>query len=470
MTVREEVRERIERDVLLAKLRKKINSGKGTYADTAAYSVRAGKLLGEIFSRRLPEIPLEEREPLCVDLLHDQYIDINVAVDTVQRFRDEALGIHIAPQHAPFDEERASQIGSSLRDLSKPVETLQRRSRAATETATKAIHDDRMKTEAKFRHRAGLDCRITRVAVNGCCPWCSNVAGRYVYGEEPDDIYRRHDNCDCTVTFENGRKRQDVWSKREWEVPGKDAGAGDSVVLTKEQARSAGAEQPIRFSKAEKMAAVGADVIKADRIEHTVEEKLALAQFARSLGIEYKNAMSFDGDSDLLKEQLSIMAALRDEFKLPRRIVFYVKNLGEDLGETFYRKTIMINSVALRSDAATSAYLNSDKKLSSSKTIGIGVHEIGHLIAEKYGEIGLDIAQKACYNISGSKPNYYQTLDYLLDNISEYSITKNPKATSPKFKPTHFHEIIPEVLGKHFTDPDEFTTEFYKLLKEACHI
>ena len=164
------------------------------------------------------------------------------------------------------------------------------------------------------------------------------------------------------------------------------------------------------------------------------------------------------------------MAALRDEFKLPRRIVFYVKNLGEDLGETFYRKTIMINSVALRSDAATIAYLNSDKKLSSSKTIGIGVHEIGHLIAEKYGEIGLDIAQKACYNISGSKPNYYQTLDYLLDNISEYSITKNPKATSPKFKPTHFHEIIPEVLGKHFTDPDEFTTEFYKLLKEACHI
>ena len=470
MTVREEVRERIERDVLLAKLRKKINSGKGTYADTAAYSVRAGKLLGEIFSRRLPEIPLEEREPLCVDLLHDQYIDINVAVDTVQRFMDEAQGFHLAPQHAPFDSERGHQIGSSLHDLSKPVETLQRRAKAATETMTKAMHDDRMKSEAKFRHKAGLDCRITRVAVNGCCEWCSKVAGRYRYGEEPDDIYRRHDNCDCTVTFENGRKRQDVWSKREWEVPGKDAGAGDSVVLTKEQARSAGAEQPIRFSKAEKMAAVGADVIKADRIEHTVEEKLALAQFARSLGIEYKNAMSFDGDSDLLKEQLSIMAALRDEFKLPRRIVFYVKNLGEDLGETFYRKTIMINSVALRSDAATSAYLNSDKKLSSSKTIGIGVHEIGHLIAEKYGEIGLDIAQKACYNISGSKPNYYQTLDYLLDNISEYSITKNPKATSPKFKPTHFHEIIPEVLGKHFTDPDEFTTEFYKLLKEACHI
>ena len=60
-----------------------------------------------------------------------------------------------------------------------------------------------------------------------CCPWCSKVAGRYTYGEEPDDIYRRHDNCDCTVTFENGRKRQDVWSKREWEAPKEGAGAGE---------------------------------------------------------------------------------------------------------------------------------------------------------------------------------------------------------------------------------------------------
>ncbi len=246
MTVREEVQQRIEQDPELIRLRKKIESGKATYADTAAYSNRAGKLLGEVFSRRLPEIPLEEREPLCVELLHDRYIDINAAVDTAQRFMDEALGVHIAPQHARFDSERASQIGSSLRDLSKPVETLQRRSRAATETATKAIHDDRMKAESKFRHRAGLDCRITRVAVNGCCPWCSKVAGRYVYGEEPDDIYRRHDNCDCTVTFENGRKRQDVWSKREWEAPEPGAGAGDPVVFTAEQAKALQDEKQLK--------------------------------------------------------------------------------------------------------------------------------------------------------------------------------------------------------------------------------
>ena len=237
MTVQEEVRQRIERDPLLAKLRQKIESGKASYTDTAAYSIRAGKLLGEIFSRRLPEIPLEEREQLCVDLLHDRYVDINAAVDAVQRFMDEAQGLHLAPQHAPFETERGHQVGSSLRDLSKPVETLQRRARAATETAVKSMHDDRMKSEAKFRSRAGLKCFITRKAVSGCCAWCTAMAGRFAYGEEPDDIYRRHDNCDCTVTFENGRKRQDVWSKREWEVPEEDAGAPEPVRFTAKQAR-----------------------------------------------------------------------------------------------------------------------------------------------------------------------------------------------------------------------------------------
>ena len=56
-----------------------------------------------------------------------------------------------------------------------------------------------------------------------------------------------HDNCGCTVTFENGRKRQDVWSKREWEAPEPGAGAGDPVVLTKEQTKKLQAEKQLSY-------------------------------------------------------------------------------------------------------------------------------------------------------------------------------------------------------------------------------
>lgn len=237
MTVQEEVRQRIEHDALLARLRKRIDSGKGTFDDSFAYSDRAGRLLGEIFAQRLPGIPPAEREALCVELLRDRYTDINSLCDAVQKALDQANGLHLRPQRAPFEEARAHKIGHSTADQTVPEKTQQRRSRSATETMTRSMHDDRMQAEAKFRSRAGLKCYITRKTDGKCCAWCSAMAGRYEYYSEPKDVYRRHDNCGCSVTYENGRQRQDVWSKRTWEAPEPGAGAGDPVVFTKEQAK-----------------------------------------------------------------------------------------------------------------------------------------------------------------------------------------------------------------------------------------
>lgn len=236
MTIREEVEKRIRQDPELNRIRRKIENGNATYADTSAYSIRSGKLLGEILSGHILDIPVEDREQLCVDLLHDRYVDINLVVDEVQSALDAAQGLRIAPRHAPENTERSHQIGTSLRDPTKPDDVIQRRAGAATETATKAVHDDRMESEAKFRKEAGLKSYLNRVAAAGCCPWCSKIAGRYVYGDHPEDIFGRHDNCDCSVTFESGRQRQDVWSKKTWETPGIGAGAGDLTVLTEEQA------------------------------------------------------------------------------------------------------------------------------------------------------------------------------------------------------------------------------------------
>ena len=106
----------------------------------------------------------------------------------------------------------------------------------STATVSMSFHEDFVREQASFRSRAGLKCWITRVTDGKCCPWCSDIAGRYEYGEEPEKIYQRHDNCGCSVTFENGRQRQDVWSKRTWEVPGKDAGAAEPTVLSAAQA------------------------------------------------------------------------------------------------------------------------------------------------------------------------------------------------------------------------------------------
>lgn len=82
-------------------------------------------------------------------------------------------------------------------------------------TVSKSFHDDYIKTNAKLRNDLGLKPILQRFGT-GCCAWCAAVAGKWRFGEQPDEVFHRHDNCACTVTYENGRERQDVWSKRTW--------------------------------------------------------------------------------------------------------------------------------------------------------------------------------------------------------------------------------------------------------------
>ncbi len=51
----------------------------------------------------------------------------------------------------------------------------------------------------------------------GCCAWCSRIAGRYDYEDVRDkgnDVFRRHERCRCTVDYVCDGNRQDVWSKK----------------------------------------------------------------------------------------------------------------------------------------------------------------------------------------------------------------------------------------------------------------
>lgn len=238
MTAQEDLARRIERDSICRAVQKKIDEGKADFTDTARYTDRAAELLGIVLSEYAPDMPPDERETLCKALLRQRYTDTNTMLNAVQRALDDTQGLHLAPQIADYPEERVDQAAHSLADETVPMETIQRRAKSAPATIARSFHDDYIEENAAFRSSAGLKCYINRIAAAKCCEWCTKMAGRYRYGEEPEDVYRRHDNCSCTVTYESGRQRQDVWSKRTWEVPKPGAGAGEPVVLTEEQAET----------------------------------------------------------------------------------------------------------------------------------------------------------------------------------------------------------------------------------------
>ena len=90
---------------------------------------------------------------------------------------------------------------------------------SALENASSSIVTEYIKENVEYRASAGLKETIIREELSSCCKWCHDLAGEYEYGTEPDDIYRRHDNCKCIVLFKSAKgKYQDVWSKKTYDT------------------------------------------------------------------------------------------------------------------------------------------------------------------------------------------------------------------------------------------------------------
>ena len=217
---------------------KRITEGRATFIDTARYSQVLSHILGSEVSKAI--LNVDDREAVVSHLLHDSYEDINDVFGRVQKDVDKSKGLDLKPQRGEYPGERVEQFVHSLVDPTVEDSVIKRRARAGTETITKSFHDDAIKVNAEFHEEAGLKCYIERIGVD-CCQWCSDVAGKYEMKDQPQGIFRRHDNCDCTVIYDgqvlrgqvgnNGRR-----SKKWVEVP-KDAGAAAPKRLTQEQAK-----------------------------------------------------------------------------------------------------------------------------------------------------------------------------------------------------------------------------------------
>lgn len=136
----------------------------------------------------------------------------------IQRQMDKKSGINFDPVLSKFQATRAKQIYLSAADPLAKEETILRRLSVPPATLVNNHVDRTMQSNAKMRNEAGFETYIIRTDNGKCCPWCAKITGRYSYPDKtPKDIFRRHDNCGCTVVYECGKMRQNVHSKRTWE-------------------------------------------------------------------------------------------------------------------------------------------------------------------------------------------------------------------------------------------------------------
>ena len=272
------IESRIASDPQLRALWKKIIHKTATLADSAKYSQLCAQIMGQKLAGEV--LGLSDRESVCIQLLRNRYNDVNQVCELVMRSIDESAGIAMNPRHTAFPAERVQQLAHSLTDPTVPDETIKRRANTGAANVAVSFHDDFVDENASLRSDAGYECYITRVVGGASCPWCSGMAGRYRNDEKPEDMFRRHDNCTCIVTFEQGAFRQDVWSKRSWETPKTGAGAPPPTVFSQEQADKLEQERlaEIRFNSSSIDNSGESGIIEArGYIEDNFDRKISLS-------------------------------------------------------------------------------------------------------------------------------------------------------------------------------------------------
>lgn len=206
-----------------------LNDQKATYLDVNAFAVEAGKILSNALQSNVTAEILPDGKMYfnIADRLLNSTLQKNHEIITgyaadVQTQLNQQAGFNLRAQIPTLNQDKIAGMVNRLSSesdfsavswmLGEPIVNF-----------SQSIVDDMIKANVDFHAKAGLRPKITRRTVGRCCKWCRSLAGSYNYPDVPHDIYRRHQNCRCTVDYNPGDgTKQDVWSKR-WRDPNESA-------------------------------------------------------------------------------------------------------------------------------------------------------------------------------------------------------------------------------------------------------
>ncbi|MBR4090416.1 MAG: hypothetical protein IKK28_06010 [Mogibacterium sp.] len=181
---------------------------------------------------------------------------MNDTATQVQRIADRRARLRIGSVQAEFPEERVDGLINKMTENVDDIAGALKWIEEPIVNNVEAFFDDFVDKNAEVRVRSGLEAKITRTAEAHCCDWCAEKEGSWDYGDEPDDVYARHEYCRCTVTYTAERKAQNVWTKEQWEpTPAaydrmREAAARAPQPMTQEERAEAIAERRARLKRA----------------------------------------------------------------------------------------------------------------------------------------------------------------------------------------------------------------------------
>lgn len=217
--IEKDFRAKVDADNEMSRLFTKFADDKGTLHDVSLYARRLGDLLSMTLQENLTEDVLPDGKMYynIADRILNPMMrqNFNLTMEqalTIQKLIDAKSGIGLEPISADFPESRVKQIIDSLTEDTE-FEVIKARMGEPVANCSHSFADDFIKANALYREKAGMRTYLKRTLVGGACPYCVRLAGTFDYNNAPDDIYKRHDSCRCTVTFYSEKVRQNVHTK-----------------------------------------------------------------------------------------------------------------------------------------------------------------------------------------------------------------------------------------------------------------
>ena len=239
----------VMKDRRVSRVSKRIRDGTATLADAHEYAASLGEDLSKALVDNLTESALPNgtlyyniAERTVIPALQNNYDLVNEAAEQIQTIVDKKNKIGLKGVKAEFPRERIQGLIDKMTSDDITPEEVAAWLREPIVNNSEAFMDDFVEANAKFRTESGLKAKLIRKAEAKCCDWCAALEGEYDYGSAPDDIYRRHEFCRCTVTYQTEKISQGAWSKRTWKTSPEDL----------EVRKAAGSEKP-EMTRAERI-------------------------------------------------------------------------------------------------------------------------------------------------------------------------------------------------------------------------
>lgn len=205
-------RNRLKYDSELNEIRKRIEKGTAQSIDSERFSVRAGELLKESFSKIVkPEVLPNGQmyyniaNRIIPPNLKENFEQTSKAAVDVIKVQNQRRGGDLArviPAEPDLNQDRIDGL-VNLACSKESYAEVEARVLESFVNFSQSVHADTISENAKQSSKMGFKPEIKRNADSKCCEWCSSKAGTYNYRSDMDrDVFRRHENCRCTVEYD----------------------------------------------------------------------------------------------------------------------------------------------------------------------------------------------------------------------------------------------------------------------------